>query len=57
MNLIVIKTSVCFTLMIAFLIMACITKNVNASHLFASFVIIIGVLTAKYLAPKKQNNE
>ncbi len=57
MNFTIIKTIICLVVMIAFLIMACITKNVNASHIFASFVIIIGVLTAKYLAPKKQNNE
>ena len=61
MNGIVLKTSLCFVLMIAFLIMAFVTKNVNASQLFVCLVIIIGALTAKHLSSKKsnlkQNNE
>jgi uncharacterized membrane protein len=55
MNGIVLKTSLCFVLMITFLIMAFVTKNMNASQLFVCLVIIIGALTAKHLSPKKSN--
>lgn len=55
MNLIVIKTSVCLILMIAFLIMAFITKNVVNSQLFASLGIITGALTLKFLSTKNPN--
>ncbi|WP_185964778.1 hypothetical protein [Flavobacterium franklandianum] len=52
MNLIVLKTSFCLILMIAFLIMAFITKDVVNSQLFAILVIIIGALASKHLLPK-----
>jgi hypothetical protein len=52
MNLIVIKTSFCLALMIAFLIMAFITKDVTISQLLVALVILTGALAAKHLSPK-----
>ena len=52
MNLIVLKTSFCLVLMIAFLIMAFITKDVVNRQLFVALVVIIGALASKYLSPK-----
>lgn len=52
MNLIVLKISFCLVLMIAFLIMAFITKNVVNSLLFATLVIIMGALASKHLSLK-----
>lgn len=52
MNLIVLKTSFYMVLMIAFLIMAFLTKDVVKSQVFATLVIIIGALTSKHLSTK-----
>jgi len=52
MNLIVVKTSFCLVLMIAFLLMAFITKDVVNSQLFVALVIITGALASKHLSPK-----
>jgi hypothetical protein len=52
MNLIVLKTSFDLVLMIAFQIMAFITKDLIDSQLFVALVIIIGALALKYLSPK-----
>jgi len=52
MNLIVLKTSFCLVLMIAFLIMVFITKDLIDSQLFVPLVIILGALALKSLSPK-----
>jgi len=52
MNLIVLKTSFCLVLMIAFLIMVFITKDLIDSQLFVALVIIIGAVALKSLSPK-----
>lgn len=48
MNLTVIKPSLCLILMIAFLIMAFITKDVVNSHLFTSLGIVTGTFASKF---------
>ncbi len=52
MNLIVLKTSFCFVLMLGFLIMAFIAKDFVISQLFVALVVIIGALTSKHLSSK-----
>jgi hypothetical protein len=52
MNLIVIKTSFCLVLMIAFLIIAFITKDVVNSQLLVALVILIGAVASKNLSSK-----
>lgn len=52
MNLIVLKTSFCLALILAFQIMAFITKNFIDSQLFVTLVITIGAVALKYLSPK-----
>lgn len=57
----VLKTSFCLVIMIAFLIMALTTKDVVFSQLFVALALIIGVLVSKNLSPKNlksnQQNE
>jgi hypothetical protein len=53
MNLIVIKIFFCLVLMIAFLIMAFITKDISNSQLFASLGIITGTFGSRNLSPQK----
>lgn len=57
MNLIELKTGLCLVLMIDFLIMAFITKDIFISQLFVALVLIIGALASKYLSLKNQKNE
>ena len=52
MNLIVLKASFCLVVMIAFLILAFLTKNVVISQLLVALVILIGALASKHLSPK-----
>lgn len=54
MNLILIKAIFCLALMIVYLIMASIIKDVVNSQLLASLAIITGAFTVKYLSPKIQ---
>jgi hypothetical protein len=52
MNFNLIKIIVCLILIIAFLIMAFTTKNINISHLSICLVIITGALLIKHVSPK-----
>jgi hypothetical protein len=52
MTLIVIKTSFCYVLMMAFLIMAFITNDAANGQLFASLGIIAGAYSSKFLSTK-----
>ena len=57
----VLKTSFCLVVIIAFLIMAFTTKDVVISQLFVALALIIGVLVSKHLSLKNpksnQQNE
>lgn len=57
MNLIELKTSFCLLVMIVFLIIAYLTKDVSQSQLFVVTTILIGALASKYVSLKnpKQN--
>ncbi len=55
MNFNAIKTSFCFVLMIAFILMSFISEDVINSQLFAASAIISGALTSKFLSATKSN--
>ena len=57
MMLIVIKTSLCLVLMIAFLIMAFVTKDVVNSQLFASLGIITGAYASKFVSTQNTTTD
>lgn len=57
MNLKVLKTSFCLVVMIAFLMMSFVTKDVFINQLFIALVIITGAIIYKYVSPKIKKNE
>lgn len=57
MNLIELKTSFCLLVMIIFIIMAFLTKDVSHSQLFAAVAILIGALATKYISPKNPKQD
>jgi hypothetical protein len=52
MNLIVLKTSFCLALMIAFMLIAFITNDAANGQLFGSLGIIAGAYSSKFLSTK-----